>query len=165
MSMPNANLRITPPQDAADHAWLASLWRKEWGDELMVTRGRVHRLRDLEALIAWADGERVGAATYRLDTDGCELLSLNALDSGHGVGSALLKAVAEAARAGGATRVWLITSNDNLDALRFYQRRGYRFAAVYPGAITEARKIKPSIPMEGDYGIPVRDDLELELPL
>jgi len=65
----------------------------------------------------------------------------------------------------GCRRVWLITSNDNLDALRFYQRRGLRLVAVHRGAIDEARRVKPSIPATGEYGIPVRDEIELELQL
>ena len=72
--------------------------------------------------------------------------------------------VADAAREG-AKRLWLVTTNDNLDALRFYQRRGWRLSAVYPGSVVESRKIKPSIPEIGAYGIPIRDEIELEYPL
>lgn len=88
-------------------------------------------------------------------------MSLNALAAGRGVGSALLGAVEAAAQQAGCARVWLITSNDNLDALRFYQRQGYRLLAVHPGAIDEARRQKPTIPLVGSYGIPIHDELEL----
>jgi len=157
-----SRLTIRPPQNEDDRAWLTGLWVEEWGGTVMVTRGRVHGLAELEARIAWAGGSRVGAAAYRIEGPECELLSLNASAPGQGVGTALLDAVEEAARAAGCSRVWLITSNDNLDALRFYQRRGYRLVAVHVGAIDEARRIKPSIPLVGDYGIPIHDELELE---
>jgi hypothetical protein len=61
--------------------------------------------------------------------------------------------------------VWLTTTNDNLDALRFYQRRGFRISAVRPRAVERARAtLKPEIPEVGAYGIPVRDEIDLELP-
>jgi len=157
-----ASLRITTTVTDTDKAWLADLWVREWGGESMITRGKVHHLSEMAALIAWDGEQRVGAATYRLAEDGCELMSLNALAGGKGVGTALLRACEEQARLAGCRRVWLIISNDNLDALRFYQRRGYHLAAVYPGAIDEARKLKPSIPEVGYHGIAVRDEIELE---
>jgi GNAT superfamily N-acetyltransferase len=153
---------VIAPAAAADRGWLEELWLQEWGGLTMVTRGRVHCLADMSALIAWEVGARVGAATFRIEGAEAELMSLNALTEGKGVGSALLAAAEEAARAAGARRLWLITSNDNLDALRFYQRRGYRLAAVYPGAVDEARLTKPTIPLQGYYDIPIHDDIELE---
>jgi hypothetical protein len=77
------------------------------------------------------------------------------------VGSALLAAVENHARADGFHRIWLITTNDNLDALRFYQRRGYVIAAVHSGAVDRARRLKPGIPEVGYYGIPIHDEVEL----
>ncbi len=128
----------------------------------MVSRGHIYQLADLVSLVAKVDGEMAGAATYRIDgRGGCELMSINATRPHAGVGSRLLEAVERAAREAGCRRVWLITSNDNLNALRFYQRRGYRMAALYPGAIDEARRIKPSIPLVGNDGIEIHDELEL----
>jgi GNAT superfamily N-acetyltransferase len=95
----------------------------------------------------------------------CELVTLDAVVPGQGVGSGLLRAVTEEARACGSSRLWLITSNDNLDAVRFYQRRGLRLVAVHRGAVDEARRLNPSIPLIGDLGIPLHDELELELNL
>ena len=68
-------------------------------------------------------------------------------------------------RAAGLRRVWLVTTNDNLDALRFYQRRGLRIAAVHPGAVDRSRAVKPTIPLVDAYGIPLRDELIMELRL
>lgn len=86
-----------------------------------------------------------------------------ALEQGRGVGSALLGAVEELARRRGCKRLWLVTTNDNTHALAFYQRRGFVLAALHRDAVTEARKtLKPSLPLVGEGGIPLRDELELE---
>jgi GNAT superfamily N-acetyltransferase len=112
------------------------------------------------------DGDEiVGLATFRLEGDECELVSLDALAQWRGIGSALLAAVAEEATARGSRRLWLITTNDNIDAIRFYLRRGLRLVAVHLAAIDEARKLKPSIPLVGENGIPIHDELEFELRL
>jgi ribosomal protein S18 acetylase RimI-like enzyme len=56
-----------------------------------------------------------------------------------------------------------VTTNDNVDALRFYQRRGFRLAALRAGAVEDARaRLKPEIPWTGADGIELRDELELE---
>jgi ribosomal protein S18 acetylase RimI-like enzyme len=92
----------------------------------------------------------------------CEVISIDALEEGRGIGSALLLAVVYAAGSAGCRRVWLITTNDNVNALRFYQKRGFRLVALYPDAVTASRRIKPEIPLVGNDGIPLRDELELE---
>jgi len=63
------------------------------------------------------------------------------------------------------SRIWLITTNDNVDALRFYQKRGYEIKSVHRYAIEESRKIKPQLPFVGKYGIPIRDEIEMEKSL
>ncbi len=158
-------MEISPPKDQAEQDWLKALWVQEWGGETMVSKGVIYRLAELGALIARGQDGPCGAATYHVGEHGCELMSINALAEGQGVGTSLLRAVEELARNRGCSRVWLITTNDNLDALRFYQRRGYRLAALYPGAVDEARKQKPAIPLVGYHGIPIRDEIELEKAL
>ncbi len=61
---------------------------------------------------------------------------------------------------------WLMRkSYDNMNALRFYQKRRFRLIAVFPNALEESRKLKPEIPLTGIDGIPLRDEIELELIL
>jgi len=158
----NKKVEVAPPLTEDDREWLRNLWLSEWGGETMVSKGKTHHLQELDALIAWDDGVRVGSATYNFETDRCELMSINAIVEGSGVGSALISAVEKTVQKTGIHRIWLITSNDNLDALRFYQRRGYRITAVYPNAIDVAWKFKPTIPQLGYYEIPIHDELELE---
>ncbi len=156
------NVQVTPPLTEDDRDWGRNLWLNEWNGEKMVSKGTTYRFQDLDSVVARADGVRVGAATYNLDTDGCELMSINATVEGVSVGSALISSIEQTVQKAGIGRIWLITSNDNLDALRFYQRRGYRITAIYPNAIDEARKLKPTIPQVGYYKIPIHDELELE---
>ena len=104
-------------------------------------------------------------ASYRLAGDECELVLLEAFERRRGTGTALLEAVALAAQEAGCRRLWLVTSNTNLDALRLYQRRGMHLVRVWPGAMDRFRELKPEIPLVGDYDIPLRDELELEMLL
>jgi hypothetical protein len=62
--------------------------------------------------------------------------------------------------------LWLISTNDNLNALKFYQKRGFSLVKLYKNAVNETRKkIKPEIPLIGENGIPIRDEVELEILL
>jgi len=138
--------------------------RELWG-ETVVSRGAVHDPTALPGFVAEEGGERVGLLTYRIDGSDCEVVTIDAFPEGAGAGTALLDAAARAAREAGCGRLWLITTNDNLRALRFYQRRGFRLVAVHPDALERSRELKPSIPEIGLDGIPLRDELELELRL
>ena len=148
----------------ADRPWLTATL-DHWGGPVMVSRGRVHDLLALPGFVAREGGERVGLALYRIEGEECELVSLDSLREGRGVGSALVAAVAEAARAAGCRRLWLITTNDNTYALRFYQRRGLHLVALHRDTIAAARLLKPTIPLVGNDGIAIRDEIELELVL
>jgi GNAT superfamily N-acetyltransferase len=125
-----------------------------WGSTTVVSRGHAYDATRYSALLATRGGDIVGLATFRVAGDECQLLTLDALDKWQGIGSALLASVGEVAAERGCSRLWLITTNDNLDAIRFYQRRGMSLVRVHPGAVADARRIKPTIPHIGEYGIP-----------
>ncbi|MEW2590665.1 GNAT family N-acetyltransferase [Micromonospora aurantiaca] len=156
-----ASIRVRQARDG-DRAALAALHEREWGGPIVVVHDTRYDLRDLPALVAVDDGGGfTGALVYRVDADGLEVVSLAASAPGNGAGTALLAAAQEVARAAGADRIWLVTTNDNLDALRFYQRRGLRIMAVDAGAVDRARVVKPTIPQVGADGIPLHDELRL----
>jgi len=148
-----------------DNAWVTRLLNEHWGSCEIVTRGTIHPADRLPAFIAESDDERVGLITYRIEGDQCEVISLNSLRESGGIGTALLDAAKHAAADAGCRRLWLITTNDNLAAIRFYQKRGWSLVAVHRGAIAESRKLKPTIPEIGIDGIPIRDEIELEILL
>ncbi len=131
----------------------------------MVSRGRMFDVLEHPGFIAESDGEWLGYATYEVAGDELELTVLESLTTERGVGSALLAAWVGTARERAATRAWLVTTNDNINALRYYQRRGFVLVALHRDSVTEARRtLKPEIPETGNDDIPIRDELELELP-
>lgn len=154
---------VIRPLEAADQPWVRRFMIEHWGDEIMVAHGVVLRPHEFPGFAALDGGECVGLLTYRVAGRECEVLSIDSLRAGQGIGSALLDAAVAAARSAGCARLFLITTNDDMRALRFYQRRGLTLAALRPNALAEARKLKPSIPLLGLDGIPLRDELELEI--
>lgn len=104
----------------------------------------------------------LGLVTYLVRDGECEVCSLDSAREGRGIGTRLLQLVLEAAHEAGCKKVKLVTTNDNLEALGFYQKRGFRLAGINREAMKVARRIKPSIPMTGLHGIPIRDEIELE---
>jgi ribosomal protein S18 acetylase RimI-like enzyme len=151
------------PLGPADRAWLTAFVTDRWGSEIMVARGRVIRPKEHPGFVAEDGRQRLGLVTYRIGDGECEIVTIDSVVEGRGVGTALIDAVTAQARAAGCRRVWLITTNDNLNALRFYQGRGFRLVAVHSGAVEASRRLKPEIPEVGYFGIPIRDELELEL--
>lgn len=152
------------PATPADAAWIEALVEEEWGGPLLIADGRTFDARVLPGLIV---GEREGLALYEAAGAGvlAELVLLHALALGQGLGTALVEALVALLARQGARELWLTTTNDNLEALRFYQRRGFRMMEVRPGAIESARRLKPGIPLVGEFGIAIRDELRLMRPL
>ncbi len=138
---------------------------QHWGSHLIVTRGKIHDAGKLPGFVAISGKEIVGLITFNIDADQCEIVTLNSSIQGIGIGTALLKAAQKVALKQNCTRLWLITTNDNLPALRFYQRRGFKVIAIHPGAIIESRKLKPEIPFFGIDGISIEDEIELDFEL
>jgi len=153
------------PLADSDRPWLRQFLREHWGEEIMVDRGRVYRPAEQTGFLAEAEGAVVGVILYQIASGQCEIMVLESLRPEQGIGVALMNAVFDAARGYHCRRVWLITTNDNIQALKFYQKRGLRLIAVYPNAVDEARLLKPSIPLVAENGVPIRDELELELIL
>jgi ribosomal protein S18 acetylase RimI-like enzyme len=153
------------PLTPRDRAWASSLIEEHWGSVMIVTRGKIHDTSALPGFVALQDAEPVGLATYTIEADQCEMVSLDSLVEGMGIGTALTQAVRHAAAAAGCKRLWLITTNDNLAAVRFYQRRGFHLVAVHRNALEETRRLKPTLPATGIDDIPLRDEIELELLL
>jgi ribosomal protein S18 acetylase RimI-like enzyme len=156
------DLRAIEP---ADRPGVEEFLRRQWGSDRMVCHGVLFYPATLAGFGAFDEGVLVGLATYEMRSDECEIVTLNSTRRGEGVGTKLVAAVVETARAKRLRRVCLITTNDNLNALRFYQKRGFVLSAVRLNAMEEYRRLKPEIPLLGQQGIPLRDELELELAL
>ena len=153
------------PREAADQVAAQAFLARH--NSLRVARlGELVHPLDHPAFVAEAaGGQLLGMLTYvpGQHWQQCEILTLHAGEQWHGAGTALIEAAGQLARRQGCTRLWLITTNDNVDALRFYQRRGFCLVRVHRGAVDRSRaSLKPEIPPAGAYGIPLRDEIELE---
>jgi GNAT superfamily N-acetyltransferase len=143
----------------ADRQWIRDKLRETWGSTRMVIRGELVECADVPALIA-GDGE--GILQFRTLRPGTgEIVTLEAFVQWKGIGTALVEAYLARAKSEGLREVVVVTTNDNIDALRFYRARGFTIHQVRVDAIRESRKLKPEIPMTGSYGLPIRDEIEL----
>ncbi len=153
------------PTNAKDAEKVATFMRRNWGSERVVSRGRMYYPETLPGFVAFIDDSTVGLLTYEIRNSECEVVTLNSSSEGMGIGSGLLEDVRKVAISAECKRLWLITTNDNTRALRFYQKRGFRLAALYPNQLEKSRLLKPEIPLAGMDGIPLRDEIELEVSL
>lgn len=138
---------------------------RQWFTLQMVVHGESIDLGKAEGWYACEDDEIVGLITYRMAGNEMEILSLDSLRENNGTGTALLRQALSDARNAGLARVRLITTNDNLHALGFYQKRGFDMIRFFHNALDDARKIKSEIPLIGMDGIPLKHEIELELIL
>ena len=153
------------PVNEGDRDWTSHLLEEWWASPVVVTRSKTHYADRLPGFIALHDNKPAGLVTYNMDGNECEIVTMNSLVEGIGIGSALVDAVRQVADTAGCKRLWLITTNDNTAAMRFYQKRGFLFQAIHARSIEQSRRIKPEIPLSGNEGIPIRDEIEFELPL
>ncbi|MBA2876130.1 GNAT family N-acetyltransferase [Thermaerobacillus caldiproteolyticus] len=150
------------PIHLLDRSTVQQFFTIHWGSPQMVVSTGVYDCSELDGFAAIQDsGEIVGLITYIFKAEECEIISLDSVIENQGVGSALLQQVEAFAAQHGCVTIRLITTNDNLHALRFYQKRGYQIVKVFPNAVEKARQIKPSIPLVSSDGIPIRDELLL----
>lgn len=157
------------PLERSDREWVAHFLDERWGTTQIVSRGKAvygHLLPGFKAERPSAEKpdkmEHVGLITVNVTEKECEITTLDSLDEEQGIGSALVEAVEVWAKENGIKRLWLITTNDNLAALKFWQKRGFELVTIHRDAIAESRRIKPQIPITGIDGIPIRDEIELE---
>lgn len=153
--------RLTP----SDLPRLRQFWLDHWGGEEMISRGKVYHPEQLEGFVAEDGNDWIGLLTFAIENDECEVTSLDSLREGQGIGSQLIDKAIEEARTRKCRRLFLITTNDNLNALGFYQKRGFEIVTIYRSAVNESRKRKPGIPLIGYNNIPLRDEIELEIKL
>lgn len=162
--MENTNATIRPIEEK-NKEWIKNFLAEQWGSVDIITRGKSHNAADIPGYIAFKGNKPIGLITYVIENNECEIVSLNSLLEGKGIGSQLIEVVKKTAEKNKCKRLWLIETNDNTKALHFYQKRGFHLIAVHPDALEESRKMKPEIPLIGNDGIPLRDELELEVLL
>lgn len=157
-------ITINPIKNQDSH-WIKQFLTEQAGSSLMVSRGRLLDAVDLPGFIACWKGKPSGLLTYHLANDELEIFTLHTAVQGKGLGTALIDAAIQTAKVHQCRRVWLITTNDNIQAIRFYQKRGMVITAVHVNALEYSRTLKPQIPLIGNDGIPLRDEIEFEIRL
>ena len=150
--------------DSSDRQWVTRFITERWGAEFVVAHREIYYCKDLPGFIAVGAKEKIGLVTYTMSGSECEIVSLDSVRPCIGIGTALIEAVRGVAVETGYKRLWLITTNDNMNALRFYQKRGFVLVKIDRGAVEYARQLKP-IPRIGLDGVPIRDEIELEMLL
>jgi GNAT superfamily N-acetyltransferase len=152
--------------EPADRPWIAEVIKGAFSSTRVVSRGRVTEDASiLEGFAVESDRRPIGCALWRVDDGDCELVVIVTTYRGAGAGTALLDAVVAEAKARGWHRLWLITTNDNSDAIRLYQRAGWDWVAWHRDAVEKSRELKPELPPTGAHGIPIRHEIEFEYPL
>lgn len=136
---------------------------RHWCSDKMLIRGEIIDMTSVDGFALFERGELTGLATYIIRGGVCEVVSLDSVYGGRGVGHALLDRVRETAAAAGCDTLRLLTSNDNVEAIKFYQVYGFELAGVNLGAIDREREAKPEIPLYGRHGIPVRHEIDFKL--
>ena len=160
--MPNIHIR---PTTSGDADFINRTINRLWGADFIVVKGKVYYPADQPGYIAEEGNETMGVINYAIADGDCQVLCLNSVVEGRGVGSMLVEKVKDTAKQNSCRRLWLITTNDNTTALRFYQKMGFQLAALHRGAVERSRQIKPQIPLLGNEGIPICDEIELEMSL
>lgn len=146
-----------------DSILIASFMTDNWGSPMIVTKGMIFNTCDLPGFICKRDNKILGLITYNIDKKDCEIVTLNSQLNNLGLATKLINKVLKIAKQKGCKRVWLITTNDNTNAIRFYQKRGFELVGFYQNSIADSRKLKPEIPEFGNDGIPIKHEIKFEL--
>jgi GNAT superfamily N-acetyltransferase len=134
---------------------------KGWGSDILVIRGIAYKANDLDGVLVYENSKIIGLGLYRIKND-CEIILLETFIQNKGIGTKILEKIKEIAKTKNCKRIWLITSNENINAIKFYQKRGFHISNIYLNAMEEARNIKPEIPKFSN-GIEIRDEIEFEI--
>jgi len=146
----------------ADRTAIKEFLKEHWGDSRLINSHSDHEGSELPGFIVYMDGFIVGLLTYHISGDSCELVSINSTLTARGIGSMMLRSLEDEAAQQGCKRIWAITTNDNLLAFRFYQKRGYVMKAVHENSLEKLRQSKPSIPLVGFDGMMMLSEVEME---
>lgn len=142
-----------------------AFFEQHWGSTKMVVSTGTYDCAHLDGWVYVDNQQIVGLITYTVKGSTLEIVSLDSVREGAGIGSALVAHVETFAKQQQLQTIQLVTTNDNLQALKFYQKRGYRVTAVIVDAVNEARNIKLAIPLKGYDDIPLHDEFMLEKTL
>ncbi|WP_269920323.1 GNAT family N-acetyltransferase [Caldifermentibacillus hisashii] len=141
---------------------IIDFFKLHWGSSEMVISSGVYDCSKLDGFaVVNGEDEIIGLITYIMKDNECEIISLDSIEEGKGIGTSLVREVEKLGLKEKCKLLKLVTTNDNLRALKFYQKRGFILSQIFLNAVEKAREIKPEIPLMGNDGIPIRDEIEL----
>ncbi len=149
----------------ADRAEIADFIERHWGSKVSMSHGKAFYPHQERGFVERRERAIVGLLTYHIDEEGMEVLTLNSTLEGEGIGSSLMLNAIETARKEGCSKIWLTTTNDRLRVIDFHQRLGFRMTAINLGVVDAARMVKPQIPTVGERGVPIHDEVVMELAI
>ena len=147
----------------SDRTLVDEFIRQQWYTTTMIIRGKEIDMTQTEGFYVKEQEDIIGLITYLVSDDVLEVTSLNSLCENQGIGTKLVDAVIREAKDRKLKKILVVTTNDNINAIKFYQKRGFDMACLYHNALDISRKIKPAIPLMGDHSIPLRHEIEFEL--
>jgi ribosomal protein S18 acetylase RimI-like enzyme len=137
---------------------------KEWGSDIIVSRGNIYKAEDLDGILVYENKKIIGLGLYCIKNNECEIVLLETFVQNKGIGTKIIEKIKEIAKENNCKRIWLVTTNSNINAIKFYQKRGFNISNIYIKAMDKAREIKPEIPKINDEnGIEIRDEIEFEI--
>ena len=136
---------------------------KGWGSDIIVTRGKCYRAEDLDGILVSENGKIIGLGLYKIKRD-CEIVLLETFIQNKGIGTQIIEKIKEIAKAKNCKKIWLVTTNANINALEFYHKRGFYISNIYKNAMEKSREIKPEIP-KIENGIEIRDEIKFEIKI
>jgi ribosomal protein S18 acetylase RimI-like enzyme len=157
IALPPVLVREASPEDRRS---AFDLLAREFAGRHLISDEEAAAAGDLSLLVAETDGGVTGALAWRAVEDGLHIVAMatDPMWQRSGVGGHLLAEAEILARQRSWNRVIVTTTNDNIAALYFYQRRGYRMTAIRP-------RERPEGPTAGFAGIPIRDEVLLSKTL
>lgn len=132
------------------------LFQKNWGNTSMVYNRELYNLESLDYIEEYHDSSFGGIITFFEKDHSIHIVSLDTVMSNQGIGTSLLNSLTELAVKRHKSAIYVETTNDNCDAIRFYQTHDFDIYDLQLNEVAIQRKLKPSIPLIGCYNIPIK---------
>ncbi len=148
-----------------DKNQIVDIITKEWGSIFVISKGVKYNVSNLPGYLALLDNKIVGIITFFITKNNYEIITLNSFKKNKGIGTILIDKIKKNAKKNNINKINLITTNDNINAITFYQKQGFDIKSINLNSIIESRKLKPEIPETGNFGIPIKHEIVFELDI
>lgn len=133
--------------------------KTNWGSTSIVYSGMVYDLNTLKGIALKNNDIIVSILFYQVINKELNIILLESFVKRKGFGRIILQKIKEISKGNKYKRIIVTTTNDNIDAIKFYQLNEFDIIEVKFNAVDLSRKIKPEIPSVGNYGIKIKHEL------